>query len=84
MHERQHMAQITKTLRAINCYPGEAALLLAEAEIARGNLEALLLGLPDDVVRAEPGHGLPSISSLLADATKTEATKATAISAALS
>jgi hypothetical protein len=84
MHERQHMVQMAKTLRAIGCHPSEAAMLLAEGEIARGALEGMLLGLPDDLVTRAPSQGLPSIAQLLEDAARQEATKAEAIRAAVS
>jgi hypothetical protein len=84
MHERQHMAQVAKTLRAIGCQPSEAAMLLAEAEIARGALEGMLLGLPDDLVTRAPGQGLPSIAQLLGDAVKEEVAKVEPIRAAVS
>jgi hypothetical protein len=84
MHERQHMVQMAKILRAIGCHPSEAAMLLAEAEIARGALEGMLLGLPDEIVARTPGQGLPSIAQLLGDAVKDEATKVEAIRAAVS
>ena len=83
-HERQHMVQIAKTLRAIGCHPGEAAMLLAEAEIARGALEGMLLGIPDALVTREPGSDLPTVAQLLADATVEEAARVEVVRGATS
>lgn len=83
LHERQHMAQIAKTLQAIDAQPSEAAMLLAEAEVARGALEGLVLGLTDNLVTREPGNGLPSIARLLIEAAVQEAEKVATIHAAL-
>ncbi len=82
-HERQHMVQIAKTLRAIGCHPGEAAMLLAETEIARGALEGMLLGIPDLLVSRDPGNDLPSIATLLTDAVTEEAARVAAIRGAI-
>ncbi len=83
-HERQHLVQIAKTLRAIGCHPGEAAMLLAEAEIARGALEGMLLGIPDPLVSRDPGSGLPTVAQLLTEATAEEAARVEAIRGAIS
>jgi hypothetical protein len=78
-HERQHMVQIAKTLRAIGCHPGEAEMLLAEAEIARGALEGMFLGIPAGLTARDPGNDLPTIEQLLHDATAEEAAHVQAI-----
>ncbi len=83
-HERQHLVQIAKTLHAIGCHPGEAAMLLAEAEIARGAFEGMLLGIPDALVSRDPGSGLPSVAQLLTEAVAEEAAWVEAIRGATS
>ena len=83
-HERQHTVQVYKTLRAIGCQQSEAEMLLAQAEIARGALEAMVLGIPDQFVDRRPGRGLPSIEQLLTEARAEEDAKVEAILSALS
>lgn len=82
-HEREHTVQVWKTLRAIGRQPSEAELILAQAEIARGALEGVLFGIPDQVYRREPGDGLPSVERLLAEAQAQEEARVAAILNAL-
>jgi DinB superfamily len=64
-HERQHTVQVEKTLRAIGSRQTEVQLLLRQAEIARGALEGLLAGVPDDLLRRETHSDLPDIEDLV-------------------
>jgi hypothetical protein len=71
-HERQHAVQIQKTLRAIGSDPSEAQLLLAHAEAARGTLEGMLLGIPDDPPGHTPVNRLAGIERMLEEAVAEE------------
>lgn len=46
-HEREHTIQIAKTLRWLGHVPTEAQQILARAREVRGELEGLLIGLPE-------------------------------------
>lgn len=83
-HEREHTAQISKTLRTIGRHPSEAETILGQAEIARAALEGTLLGIPDDVLARAPGDGLPTIAQLLSEARAEEEAKVGAILGAIS
>lgn len=83
-HEREHTAQISKTLRAIGRHPSEAEMILGQAEIARAALEGTLLGLSDDVIARAPGDALPTVAQLLSEARAEEEAKVSAILGALS
>jgi hypothetical protein len=78
-HERQHTVQIRKVLQAIWFAQSEAQLILAEAEIARGAMEGLVLGLPGPLLDPHPGSGLPIIGELLLDAASEEEARVSAI-----
>lgn len=82
-HERQHTVQIFKILRAIGHKPSEVQMLLGEAEIARGALEGIVLGLPDELVKRVPARGRPSVRDLLTQAGEDEAARVAAILRAL-
>jgi uncharacterized damage-inducible protein DinB len=82
-HERQHTVQIFKILRAIGYQQNEVQMLLGEAEIARGALEGMVLGLTDEVVGRTPGQDRPSVRELLTQAGEDEAARAAAILKAL-
>jgi hypothetical protein len=43
----------------------------------------MLLGIPDALVSRDPGHDLPTIAQLVADATTEERARVTAIQAAI-
>ncbi len=68
MHERQHLVQIRKTLQRIGFQRTEVLLLLGQAAIARGQLEGMLVGVPDEVLGREPSADLPSIEGLQTEA----------------
>lgn len=78
-HDREHLAQIQKTLNAIDRHQTEAQMLLGQAEIARGALEGMLIGLPDELGARNPGDGLPRVQMLLAEAVAEEAAAVTSI-----
>jgi hypothetical protein len=71
-HERQHAVHAAKILSALEFRPGEAQMILGQAEIARGALLGGLVGLPDGVAARSPGGGLPSILEMLAQAAAEE------------
>lgn len=62
-HDREHTIQIRKTLRALGVAQSEAQLLLADAAVARGALEAVLLCTRPDLLEQEPPDGGPSIAA---------------------
>lgn len=64
-HERQHTVHLAKTLRAIGWQPSEAQRLLAQAEITRGQLLALLVGLPDELLDRRPPDQGPTLADRL-------------------
>lgn len=82
-HERQHTVQIFKILRRIGHQPSEVHMLLGEVEIARGALEAIVLGLPDEIGERAPAHDRPSVRDLIAQAGDDEAARVAAILEAL-
>jgi DinB superfamily len=82
-HERQHMVQMLKTLQAIGHAPSEAEMLLGQAEVARGALEGMILGIPDDLSDRIPVARLASIEPLLEEAAADEASKVRAIRGAI-
>jgi hypothetical protein len=51
-HLRQHMVHAAKVLNALGFQQSEAQMILAQAEIARGRLEGMLIGLPDGAHKA--------------------------------
>ncbi len=84
MHERQHTVQVQKTLSALGCHQGEAAMLLGHAEIARGTLEGMLLGVPDGLLSRDPGNALPTVEQVLSQAEAEERQKVAAVLSAVS
>lgn len=83
-HEREHVVQIHKTMRAIGRAHSEAELILAQAEVARGAVEGVFLGVPDELLGQEPGNDLPSVERLLREARDQEEAKVAAILKAVS
>ena len=83
-HERQHTVQLQKTLSAIGCQPSEAAMILGHAEMARGTLEGMLLGVPDDLVSRDPGDALPTVEQVLSQTEAEERQKVAAVLSAVS
>ncbi len=71
-HERQHGAQIGKTLAALGFVQSEAQMILGHAEIARGKLIGALTGLPDDLAGRSVSEGLPPVEALLEGAVTEE------------
>jgi hypothetical protein len=82
-HDREHLAQILKTLTAIGGHQSEAQILLGQAEIARGALEGMLIGLPDELAARKPGDGSPSVLELLQQAPADEGAAVAGIAKAL-
>lgn len=80
-HERQHLVQAYKTLQATGFRQSEAQLILGEAEMARAQLIAVTLGLPD--AAAEQSQGGASVVELLREAEQGERTLLAAIRTAL-
>jgi hypothetical protein len=66
-------------VRAIGHAQTEAQLILGQAEVARGAVEGLLLGLPDDRAAQSPGSGRPSVQEILDQGVREEGEAATAI-----
>jgi len=83
-HERQHTVQVEKTLRAIGLHPSETQMLLGQVEIARGTLEGMLLGVPEELSSRDPGSGTPALEQLLVQARTQEHDKVAAILEAVS
>jgi hypothetical protein len=82
-HERQHLVQIEKTLDAIAVRPSEAQRILAEAELARAQLTALTVGLPDEVAQTRPDGERRSVLDWLVDAEAGEGTLRAEIASAI-
>ena len=78
-HERQHTVQVQRALRAIGCHQSEAQMLLGHAEVARGTLEGMLLGVPDGLISQDLGNGLPTLGQVLAQAAAEERQKVEAV-----
>lgn len=78
-HERQHTVQIQKTLRAIGSEPTETQMLVAHGEVARGTLEGMLLGIPDDFPGHIPVNRLTGIERMLEEAAAGERATLSAI-----
>lgn len=66
-HDREHTIQLRQSLTALGFAPSEPRLLLADAEAARGALEAAVLCTPAALLDQEPPGGGPSIAALVAD-----------------
>jgi hypothetical protein len=82
-HEREHMAQVEKTLQAVGWRRTEAQIILGYANIARGKLESMLIGLPDELLERRPQAILPSINVLLSEAVVEEQNLVTTATEAL-
>jgi uncharacterized damage-inducible protein DinB len=63
-HDREHTIQIRKTLQALGVTPNEPQMLLADAQAARGALEALLLCTPASLLGQAPPGGGPTIAMI--------------------
>jgi hypothetical protein len=72
-HDREHTIQLRKTLTTLGVVQNEPQLLLADAEEARGALEAALRGIPVELIGREPPGGGPSIATIVAEALADEA-----------
>ena len=55
-HEVEHTVHLAKTLQALGRTQGEAQLILSRLQALRGELEGLLVGLPDEELDREPGE----------------------------
>lgn len=56
-HQREHIVQLIKTFQAIGHRKSEVQLILGQAQIVHGQLEARLVGLPDAALdKAPPGE----------------------------
>lgn len=64
-HEREHLAQIGKTLIAIGWKPTEAQLLLGYGEISYASLVGQIIGFPKEkAANSPPGSNLPTVEQL--------------------
>ena len=79
-HERQHLAQIMKTLQRLGFRQSEAQMLLGQAEIARAVLEGAVIGVPDHVARRKPGTGPQGVEQLLQECIAEERIKLATLS----
>ena len=82
-HERAHVIQIRKTLLLIGHHPTETERVIAQAELARGLIEAQLIGIPQELAERSPGPGLKSVESILRSGAAEEDELTDAIAAAL-
>ncbi len=73
-HEQEHTGQVARALRAVGFEQSEAQMILGQAEIARGVLQGMLIGLPDELMFRAPPAGLSSVEAILARAVEEEAT----------
>jgi len=67
-HEREHTGQVARTLRAVGFQQSEAQMILGQAEIGRGVIEGMLIGVPEDLLASRPPGGLPSVHDILVKA----------------
>jgi uncharacterized damage-inducible protein DinB len=65
-HEREHTGQVARTLRAVGFAQSEAQMILGQTELARGVVEGMLIGIPDELLTRTPPGGLPSVHDILA------------------
>lgn len=63
-HAREHTVQVRKTLAALGFQQTEPQMLLGDAMVTRGALEALLLSMPEDLLDIVPPSGGPSIKAI--------------------
>ena len=56
-HELEHTVQMVKALNGIGRFQSEAQLILGRLQAARGELEALLIGLTDEELDQAPSDG---------------------------
>jgi hypothetical protein len=83
-HEREHTVQISKILQAVSPRLTEGQMLLSSAEVARGILEGLVVGITDELPDHVSGGWLDAIKETLRDATANESANVEAIRVALS
>lgn len=83
-HEREHTGQVWKTLQAIRRSPSEAEMILGHAELSRGALEGMLMGLPDALFSSESGGGRMSVEQLLIEAEAQEEARVESVLRAVS
>jgi hypothetical protein len=63
-HDREHTIHLRKTLRALGMKQTETQMLLADAEAARGVLEALLFCTRTGLLEQTPSHGSATIAAI--------------------
>jgi hypothetical protein len=83
-HEREHTVQISKVLQAVSPRLTEVQMLLASAEVARGILEGMVVGITDELPDHVSGGWLDAIKQTLRDATANESANVEAIRVAIS
>jgi len=82
-HEREHTGQVARTLRALSFQQTEAQMILGQAEVARGSIEGMFIGIPDELLTQVPPGGLPSVHQILATAVGEEGDIADALLSAV-
>lgn len=82
-HEREHTGQVARTLRALGFQQTEAQMILGQAEVARGSIEGMFIGIPDQLLTQRPPGGLPSVHHILATAVSEESAVADGIVSAV-
>ncbi len=82
-HEREHSGQVARTLRALGFQQTEAQMILGQAEVARGSIEGMFIGIPDELLTQQPPGGLPSVHDILATAVSEESAIADTIVSAV-
>jgi hypothetical protein len=71
-HEREHAGQVARTLRDIGFRQTEAQMILGHAEVARGHIEGMLIGIPDALLTRVPSGGIPTVQQILEIAVEEE------------
>lgn len=73
-HEMDHTVHLVKTLRGLGHIQTEAQLILQKLAITRGELEGLLVGLPESELDRLPGEGQWSVRQVVGHVTDVEET----------
>ena len=71
-HEREHIGQVARTLRAVGFEQSESEMILGQVAAAAGVLQGIVIGLPDDLVGRTTSNG-ESVERTLARAVDEEA-----------
>jgi len=82
-HEMDHTVHLVKTLRGLGYIQTEAQLILQKLATTRGELEGLLIGLPDSELDKLPGEGHWSVRQVVGHVREVEETYLQVVEAAL-